>query len=426
MDRDSLNHPDRLIDDRGKHYPRHHMDHVKIVTKLPHPADLKLLKELNKYEAHSMQGQIPVVWNGAKDFMVYDRHGNEFIDFTSGICVTNVGHGNEEVMKAIENQVIGYSPLAHAYTFGTQIRLDFIKELVDTCYPNGKAFLVSAGTEATEVACKLMRIYSKKKVIISISGAMHGRTMLAEQLKGDNTWADFTNKVWHLPVPTDQDTFIEDMLVDYRNVAGFIIESYQGWSATFYPKKWIQDLIKFAKKNNIPVCFDEIQGGFGRTGKMFAYEHYDIERPDLICFGKGVSSSVPLSGVIGRTEIIDSVPVGSMSSTHSANPISCAAGLANIRYIKKHRLVDRARLLGIGMIHHLSNLNIKVEGHGLLCAIHTNDAQTADEIVMECFKKGLLVIRTHRESVKIAPPLTISEKALNEGLNIISQVIKER
>jgi 4-aminobutyrate aminotransferase-like enzyme len=331
-------------------------------------------------------------------------------------------------MKAIRDKVSGV-PLAHAYTFGTEIRYDFIKELVDSCYPKGKAFLVSAGTEATEVACKLMRYYTKKKIIISIAGCMHGRTMLTEQLKGDFTWADLTTNIWHLPCPKVGNSFKEDIFGfnDWDKVAGFIIESYQGWSATFYPKQWIQDLIKFAKEKNIPVCFDEIQGGFGRTGKMFAYEHYEIDKPDLICFGKGVSSSVPLSGVIGRKDIIDSVPVGSMSSTHSANPIACAAGLANILYIKKYKLVERSEKLGNSMINYLTDyLGLKVEGNGMLCAIHTINAKDADEIVMECFKRGLLLIRTHKESVKIAPPLTISSEALTEGLEIIGDVIKKK
>lgn len=403
------------------------MKYAKITTALPHKEDIKYFKELNKYEAHSMQGQIPVVWDRAKDFLVFDRHGNQFIDFTSGICVTNCGHGNTEIMNAIRKKI--NRPLAHSYTFGTEIRYNFIKELVNACYPKGKAFLVSAGTEATEVACKLMRNYTKKKILISISGAMHGRTMLAEQLKGDFSWADINTNVWHLPFPEVNSKFKESIFGfnQWDKVAGFIIESYQGWSAQFYPKRWMQDLIKFAKEKNILVCFDEIQGGFGRTGKMFAYEHYEIDRPDLICFGKGISSSVPLSGVIGRKEIIDSVDVGSMSSTHSANPISCAAGLANLKYIKKHNLIDRAETLGNQMINYLTDyLGLKIEGNGMLCAIHTIDEKVADEIVMECFKRGLLLIRTHKSSVKIAPSLAIKEEALTEGLEIISEVIKKR
>jgi 4-aminobutyrate aminotransferase-like enzyme len=407
------------------------MKYAKIVTKLPHPLDLKLLKDINKYEANSMQGQIPVVWDRAKDFMVYDRHGNEFIDFTSGICVTNCGHGNTDIVNAIRKKI--NIPLTHAYTFGTEIRYKFLKELVDTCYPKGKAFLVSAGTEATEVAIKLMRLKKNKRGIISFYGSMHGRTSLAENLTGRYDWATLDKNIIHLRFPDIGDSFETELeialeteeKISLENIAGVMIESYRGWDANFFTKKYIQELVAWAKKRDILICFDEIQGGFGRTGKMWAWEHYDIPQPDLICFGKGVSSSVPLSGVIGRQDILDCVEVGSMSSTHSANPISCAAGLANIQYMKKHKLIERAERLGNEMMNFLTDyLGLRVEGNGLLCAIHTIDEKSADNIVMECFKRGLLLIRTHKASVKIAPPLTITDEALTEGLEIISEVIK--
>jgi len=402
---------------------------ANIVTKLPHKKDVELLDKINQYEANSMQGQIPLVWDKAHGFIVEDRHGNRFIDFTSGICVANCGHGNPEIADAIAKQTS--KPLLHSYTFGTEIRYKFLKELVDTCYPNGKAFLVSAGTEATEVACKLMKMYNKRTMLMSFTGAMHGRTSLAEQLKGDYTWAVNDNHVWHFSFPKPEETwediirFVNTHFID--NCAGIIIESYQGWSAQFYPKQYIKDLVKWAKQRKILVCFDEIQGGFGRTGRMFAYEHYGIDKPDLICFGKGISSSVPLSGVMGKKDILDTPKVGSMSSTHSANPISCAAGLANLRYILDNNLIERSEELGHIMFDYLENkLKLRVEGHGLLCAIHTETEKEADRIVMECFKKGLLLIRTHRKSVKLAPPLVITPEALIEGLKIIESVIKKR
>jgi 4-aminobutyrate aminotransferase-like enzyme len=405
------------------------MKYARVVTELPHPLDIKLLDDINKYEANSMQGQIPIIWDKAEDFIVYDRHGNQFLDFTSGICVANCGHGNVDIMNDIRRKI--NRPLAHSYTFGTEIRYKFLKELVNTCYPKGKAFLVSAGTEATEVACKLMRMYgqgknSNNRIIVSFNGSMHGRTMLAEQLKGinkENLWAySFDKSVIHLD-GINKDTSYKNW--NTKEICGIIIESYQGWSAKFYDKKYIQDLVIWARSNDILVCFDEIQGGFGRTGKMWAWEHYEIEQPDLICFGKGVSSSVPLSGVIGNQGIIDIPDYGAMSSTHSANPVSCAAGLANLQYLKKHNLIENSRKLGKIMIEFLSNLGLKVQGNGLLCAIITENEKEADKIVMECFKKGLLLIRTHRTSVKLAPPLTINLDGLKEGLNIIKEVVKK-
>jgi 4-aminobutyrate aminotransferase-like enzyme len=341
-------------------------------------------------------------------------------------------------MTAIRKEI--NKPLAHSYTFGTEIRYNFVKELVNTCYPGGKAFLVSAGTEATEVAVKLMRLKRNRKVILSFYGCMHGRTSLSENLRGMYDWATLDDNIIHLRFPEPNANFKEELeialltenklncsnkvLID--NIAGIMIESYQGWSAKFYPKKYIQDLVKWAKEKDILICFDEIQGGFGRTGKMWAYEHYDIDKPDLICLGKGISSSVPLSGVIGRKDIIDCVEVGSMSSTHSANPISCAAGLANLKYLKNNKLIKRSKELGKIMFDFFDKLHLKTEGHGLLCAIHTITPKDADEILIECFKRGLLLIRTHKESIKIAPPLTISKEALIEGLKIIKEVIKER
>ncbi len=402
------------------------MKYAKVVTQLPHKSDLKLLEDINKYEANSMQGQIPLIWDSAKGFLVKDRHGNQFLDFTSGICVANCGHGNNDIMNAIRKKV--NRPLAHSYTFGTEIRYKFLKELVNTCYPQGKAFLVSAGTEATEVAVKLMRMYGLNKnkdrtLILSFRDSMHGRTMLAEQLKNNtsnNTWQDFSDNVYNL------DWKLGEIPPFGSRIAGIIIESYQGWSAKFYPKQYIQNLVRQAKQSDILICFDEIQGGFGRTGKMWAWEHYDIPQPDLICFGKGVSSSVPLSGVLGRKNILDIPEVGSMSSTHSANPISCAAGLANLQYLKKHRLIENSRILGKKMIDFLRDLGLEVNGNGLLCAIITKTEKEADRIVMECFKRGLLVIRTHKTSVKLSPPLVITEDAMNQGLNIIKEVIKAK
>ncbi len=402
------------------------MSIIKLRTEVPTTTDIKDYKAFGKYEARSMHGQLPIIWDWAKDCTVGDRWGNEFLDFTSGICVANSGHGNENIVNGLRSLLD--RPLLHTYTFGSDIRFWFLRELIETCYPGGKAFLTSAGTEATEAACKLMRMYTKKKYIISFADCMHGRTMLTEQLKGDYEWADLNDKIWHLKFPNSDNNFKEDIF-GFNNIdktAGIIIESYQGWSAFFYPKKYIQDLVKWAKDKGILVCFDEIQSGFGRTGKMFAWEHYDILTPDLICCGKGISSSLPLSVVIGRADILDTPEVGSMSSTHSANPMSCMAGLKNLLEFKKKHLVLQARRNEDIFRKLLISNKYKIQGKGMVWAIITNTEKEATDIVWECFKKGLLTIWTHRNSVKIAPPLIASKEILIEGIKIIKEVINDK
>lgn len=402
----------------------------EIKTKLPHPKDIQLIENLSKYEARSMHGQLPVVWDRAEDFNVYDRWGNKFIDFTSGICVTNTGHGNPDISRAIFETVT--QSLLHSYTFPTDIRYNFIKNLVATCYPKGKVFLVSSGTEATEAAVKLMLMNHIKKtgetdgIIVSLTGAMHGRTYVAENLKGeteDNIWALKPSNLKFYDISNTNKTLIDLPSNCIDKIAGFIIESYRGWDAHFYSKQFIFFLMAFAKKYHIPVCFDEIQGGFGRTGKMWAFEHYGLNYNDidLICFGKGASSSLPLSGVIGKKKLLDIPKIGSMSSTHSANPLSCATGLANLHYLIEHNLIKESERKGIILHKKLQNNKYKIKGHGLLAAIVTENEKQATNIVYKCFKKGLLLILTHKNSVKIAPPLTITEEALKEGVEIIKE-----
>lgn len=371
---------------------------------------MNIFETLEKYEARSMHGQLPVVWKKAKGSFVWDINGKKYIDFTSGICVANAGHNNPKIVEAIRK-----STLYHTYSFPTEIRAKYLKEL---CEFTGfdKAFLLSSGTEATECAVKIMRMASKKKVIVSFKGAMHGKTMLAEQLKGDFTWADKGYTVWHMPFPADSHKFIPPFKLE---LAGFMIESYRGWDAAFYPKQYIQDLCNWAKENKVLVCFDEIQGGFGRTGKMFAYEHYDIPRPDLVCIGKGMTSSVPMSGVLGSKDLLD-LP-DDLSSTHSANPLCCAVGLANLKEIKRilPTIKVKEKILFDFLYKRFFNHCYPYNSKGLLAALTTPTAKIATDICKKAMENGLLLIKTDKPSVKIAPPLTITEYILLEGLEIL-------
>lgn len=439
----------------------------RIKTAIPAPETLQILLDLDKYESRSMHGQLPVVWDRAEDFQVYDTHGNCWIDFTSTIFLTNSGHANPRIIASV--QKILDQKLLHTYTFPSQIRAQFLKKLIEITPPQfEKAFLLSAGTEATECAVKLMRMHgqtiSPNKVgIVSFQGAMHGRTMGAEMLKGDplkSAWLGYRDpNMHHLPFPYPwaakdslnneyeygwAEHFWEDMKqlkakgLNFDDIAGFIIESYQGWGAIFYPGAYIKALVNFAKVHDCLVTFDEIQGGFGRTGKLFVYQHYDVE-PDLLCLGKALSGSLPLSAVVGSQKIMDLPEFGSMSSTHSANPLCCAAGLANLKAIESGRLVEESARKG--KILHL-RLNVLKEkyhdrisyifGKGLLAGIIFKNPKTGKPdglfpslVCEKTMQKGLLLVHTGRESIKIGPPLTILDDALEEGINVIDEAIAE-
>ncbi len=434
-----------------------------IKTKIPVPESLVVFKDLKEYESRSMHGQLPIVWDRAEDFQVFDKYGNCWIDFTSTIFLANIGHSNPMVIKALQKQL--NHKLVHTYTFAHEIRAKFLKKLIEiTPRFCEKAFLLSAGTEATECAVKLMRMHGQaikpsKIGIISFQGSMHGRTMGAEMLKGDlgtSAWIGYMDpNMYPLPFPYPwlveesagypydwAEHFRKDIEtlhkkgVNFDDICGFMIESYQGWGAIFYPKANIQALAIFAREHGILVTFDEIQGGFGRSGKLFVYQHYDVE-PDLICLGKALSGSLPLSAVIGRREIMDLPETGSMSSTHSANPLCCAAALANIEEIAAKNLIEESAQKGEILHSYLDKLKDKYPDHiscilgkGLLAAIivtnpknHKQDRFLASRICEKAMQKGLLLVHTGRESIKIGPPLTISEDALDEGLAVFEESI---
>ncbi len=437
----------------------------KIATPIPVPESLHVFNDLDQYESRSMHGQLPILWDKAEDFQVFDAYGNCWIDFTSTIFVTNAGHANPQIVSAIKR--ITDQKIFHTYTFAHVVRAQFLKKLIEiTPDQFQKAFLLSAGTEATECAVKLMRLHGqsinhRKMGIVSFQGAMHGRTMGAELLKGDphqSAWIGFKDpNIFHLPFPypwTNRQSsdmeydwanhFIEDMEnlknqgLNFNNIAGFMIESYLGWGAIFYPPAYIQELAKFARKHDCLITFDEIQGGFGRSGKLFVYQHYGVE-PDMLCLGKAMSGSLPLSAVIGSQKIMDLPEYGSMSSTHSANPFCCAAGLANLETIELDNLISESKRKGILLHQRLDELKSKyhdrisyVFGKGLLAGIiiinpqtSAPDARFASLVCERAMQKGLLLVHTGRESIKIGPPLTISDEALLEGLSVLDESINE-
>jgi 4-aminobutyrate aminotransferase-like enzyme len=429
-----------------------------ISTKLPTESALATIASLDEYESRSMHGQLPIVWDSAVDFAVFDSDGNKWIDFTSTIFVANVGHANELVSERVK-EIIDKNLIA-SYAYSTKIRAEYCKRLVEFAGSDfEKVFLLSAGTEATEAAVKLMKLNGKKNgkkrnLVLAISGNWHGRTMAAQLLSDNLSQKDWikedSEETIHIPFPypwevgeNDAADFLNNSLLDLAtrginidtDISGIMLETFQGWGAFFYPTNFVKGLRELCDRYGILLCFDEMQAGFGRTGKRFGYEHYEV-KADLVCCGKGMGGGFPVSGVIGSAEIMDLPEIGNMSSTHSGNPIVCAAGIAVLDEIENRDLVSESARKGKILHKELEELKndfpkliSAIYGKGLVASIVFDKKYSSDlnsivsRVVEGCYQKGLLVVHTGRESIKIGPPLTIEDEAILEGVAVIRESI---
>ncbi|HVV01640.1 MAG TPA: aspartate aminotransferase family protein [Verrucomicrobiae bacterium] len=440
--------------------PQVRTKHRRICSPLPHPDSLPVLEALRKFEPQSMRGQPPLVWERAEDIYVYDKYGNQWLDWSSGVLVTNCGHGAPEVRKAIIDQV--QSGLLHNYVFPSEERAQLEERLLKVS-PRGldKVFLLTTGSEATECAIKLARAHgirtggNKKIGIVGAERGFHGRTLGAQQaggIPGQKGWiVNEDPAIVQVPFPdgywtedTSFDLFLRTLAergLKPENTAGVMFESYQGVGPDFAPVEYVRQLADWCRKNGALLIFDEVQAGFGRTGKFWAFEHYGVT-PDLICCGKGISSSLPLSAVLGRSEVMDQFGPGSMTSTHTGNPVCCAAAVASLDKLLREDLTGNAARLGPILDAGLREIQARhpgVVGHhtcrGLVAGLQIvkrgkkePDHDTAHAIVEKCFHKGLLFfspVGAWGQTVKIAPPLTITEDALREGLQVLGEAVDE-
>jgi len=441
--------------------PKVETKYRSIKTKIPVPESLPVFESLRQTEPRSMSGQPPIVWDKAEGCIVSDRWGNRWIDWSSGVLITNAGHGRQEIRAALR-EVIDHGLLA-SYVFVHERRARLAQMLRDISPDPEKyrVFLMSTGSEATENCIKLAKTYAlkkhgpHKKYFVTFNHAFHGRTMGA-QLAGGNEkqkeWmVDRDRTFVQVPFPygyrnenTSFDLFLRTLAeqgVQPRDIAGVMTETYQGGGPDFLPVDYAQKLQGLCCEHDIVMCYDEVQAGFGRTGKMFGYQHYGV-RPDLIACGKGISSSLPISAVIGREDIMDLYAPGSMTSTHSGSPLPVAAAIASLEIIQKEHLAERAARLGEILIPELQRIQQKypkvlgcVQGKGLVAGIQVvkpgakiPDPEMAFRINVACFQKGLLMfapVGGSGECIKIAPPLTIPEDALRESLQVLEGAVDE-
>jgi 4-aminobutyrate aminotransferase/(S)-3-amino-2-methylpropionate transaminase len=434
--------------------------HRTICTQLPHPDSLPHIEKSRQFEPLSMRGMPPIVWERAEDIYVYDKYGNRWLDWSSGVLVTNCGHGVREVRQAIIDQV--NSGLIHNYVFPSEERPE-LAELIASVSPKElqKVFLLSTGSEATECAIKLSRAHgiakggTEKIGIVGFERGFHGRTLASQQAGGmapQKSWivnldpaiinAPFPDGYWQTDCSFDRFLeAIEKSGMKPSQIAGVIMESYQGVGPDFAPVEYVRQLREWCNEHDVVLTFDEVQAGFGRTGKFWAFEHYGVV-PDLICCGKGISSSLPLSAVIGRADIMDAFPPGSMTSTHTGNPVCCAAAKASINKILNQDLTGNAARLGPILLEGCKAIQARhpqVIGHvtvaGLVGGLQTVKPGTqepwhdlAHRVIELCYQKGLLFfapVGAWGQTVKISPPLTIPQDALEEGIAVLGEAFDQ-
>lgn len=443
--------------------------HRVIKTQIPAPGAVEIISEMQKYEPVSMTGQPPVLWDKAIGYNVYDKWGNCWLDFSSGVVVANAGHCNPEVQKAAADTIA--QGLMHTYIFPTEQRGRLEKRISELVpIPDNRVFLLTTGAESTECAIKLSRTYGKSKggdkkiTIVTFDDCFHGRTLgslLAGGTPADKGWVVNMDKDFvQVPFPNafkyewadeTRDDYSDDVCfqkfldclkeqgVEPDSIAAVMTETFQGGWVQLMPAGFVQRLRKFCTEHDILLVFDEVQAGFGRTGKMFGFMYAGVT-PDMICCGKGVSSGMPLSCVVGRADVMDLYGPNKMTSTHTGNPICSAAALASMNYIVDHNLVENSYNMGLVCEKRLQELQKKydvvgrISGCGLARAVILTkpgtkeiDPALATKVVEICMEKGLLFFAPvgSGATLKICPPLMIDEEALLEGLDVLDEAIGE-
>lgn len=437
--------------------PKVETKYRRIHTKLPVPESLLIFEALAESEPQSMMGQPPILLHRAEGFQLWDKWENCWIDWSSGVLITNTGHGRKEIVSAIQELL--ERPLISSYVFVHEKRAELTKALqsLSPDPSNYQVFLLTTGSEAVENAIKLAQTYAlkkhgeKKRYVVSFENAFHGRTLGSQLAGGMEKLKDWIagGRDYFIQVPFPDGYKNEDVSFDLflntlkeegiqpDEVAAVLTESYQGVGPDFLPVEYAQKMEIFCREHYIISIYDEVQSGFGRTGKMFCYQHYGVT-PDLIVCGKGITSSLPLAAVIGRSDIMELYPPGAMTSTHSASPLPVAAAIANLKILHQEKLAEHAEKMESILMPGLTAIQEKypdrlgcLHGKGLVAGIQVvkkgtkePDSETAMRINEECFHRGLMMfapVGIGGECIKISPPLIITEEALKESLEVLEE-----
>jgi 4-aminobutyrate aminotransferase / (S)-3-amino-2-methylpropionate transaminase / 5-aminovalerate transaminase len=440
------------------------MPTINLITEIPGPNSKALVA---RREAATPRGaakltQVAVV--KAQGAAVTDADGNTLLDFAGGIGVLAVGHCPPNVVNAIQTQA---ADLLHLCAIvGTYQSYVEVAELLNEVTPGDfqkKTILLNSGAEAIETAVKIARAYTKRAGIIVFEGAYHGRTNLTLAMTSKyglfkKNFGPFAPEIYRLPLPNmyrrpasmTEDQFLDDAIarldnamiaqIDPEAVAAIVIEPVQGEGGFIpVPPRFLQRIRELCTQHGMVMVADEVQCGMGRTGKMFAVEHYGIV-PDLVATAKSLAAGMPLSAVTGRADIMDGPHPGGLGGTYSGNPLACAAAVEAITMIRQPEFLQRAQAIGERMCRHLLKMQEElpligdVRGLGPMLALElvtdrttkTPAPQETLQATTEALKRGLIMIRAglYSNCIRFLPPLNISDEQVDEAMGVAAEALR--
>ena len=404
----------------------------------------------------------PLVVRKARGATVEDVDGNRYVDFTAGIAVTSTGHSHPKVVAAIRKQAALFLHMSGTdFYYPSQIKLaETIGRIAPGKNPK-RAFFSNSGAEAVEASFKLARYRTRRPLMIAFQGAFHGRTMGALSLTGSKAvqrrhFSPLVPGVTHVPYPNCYRcpygltypscdlhcvTVIRDVYfkstVPPEDVAAIIVEPIQGEGGVIVPPPEFHPMLAaLAKEFGMLYVLDEVQTGMGRTGRMFAAEHWRVE-PDIMALGKGIASGLPMGATVARADVMN-WEAGSHANTFGGNPVACEATLVTIELLEQS-LVKNAAVVGEYLLSELAKMQARhrligdVRGKGLMIGIEcVRDRATKEmaveernAVVQRCFRKGLLLLGCGQNVIRMVPPLTVTKREADVALNILDGVLHE-
>ena len=373
--------------------------------------------------------RFPVTISKGKGCKVWDTSGKEYLDCMGGYGVALVGHCNDRVIQAITSQV--QELITCHMSVYNNTRLNFLEKFSKIA-PNNlkKIFFTNSGTEAVEAALKFSRKFTGKPGVLALNGGYHGKTFGSLSVTYNEKYRkSFLPLLDHMQfIPYSESDTISDIVTNTNDKIGtVIVEPIQGETGIIMPPSdFLRDIRNICNENNMVLIFDEIQSGLGRTGKMWAGQHWDVE-PDMMCLAKGIAGGVPMGLTVMRSEIIDCLKVGEHSSTFAGNPLACAAGSATIDSLTEDKLVSNSETMGrifkSGLLEIKEKYKIVREVRGLGMMLGVEMRFDVKDILLDGIKNGIMMLYSGRNILRLLPPIVMKEEEVNKSLELIEKLI---